>query len=184
MTSVEEYLKDSDRLKLIWAQTQVKIQNCTEEAKKLKKELADRGYKDLAAAKEDYIRRSGELTVKHQKVKDLLHQIEVLETSIPSKETILEELRNSVKIVEQAAVEVQQGGSSEEQEATAENVSEPVVSQVSNSQDKVSGVVGQDVTSSENISVLSEQSPQVASESPKEVSLTADVEDMFEGLGL
>lgn len=97
--TLTSYKRDLDSLKTKKAQVDVKIQNCRDEAGKLKQELANMGYASLDEAKEDYARRAADLKDKHAQVKTLIAQINSVESEIPSKDEILEELKESIKVL-------------------------------------------------------------------------------------
>ena len=121
MDALNKYKSDLELLKTKKAQVQVKIEQAQKSAAELKQQLKDLGYESLQAAKDDYVRRMGDIEEKDRQVVDLLHQIETAEAAIPTKEEILSTMRaslsKSVTVVEDSGKEEEtQNGSFGEQD--------------------------------------------------------------------
>lgn len=98
MQELNQFKTDLDTLRTQRSHIQIKLEESMARAKTLKETLAGYGYQSLAEAKEAYKQLLADADSKHEKVKQLISQIKSTESSIPTKEEILSDLRDAAAI--------------------------------------------------------------------------------------
>ena len=99
MEELTQFKTDLEQLKTQRSHVQIKMEESVKRAKELKETLSKMGYNNLQEAKDAYSHLLADAEHKHAEVKGYINQIKHTEATIPSKDEILQKLKDEVQVL-------------------------------------------------------------------------------------
>lgn len=89
---IDSFKRDLDQLKNQRSVIQAKLDDANRHIAELEQTLKGMGFDSLDAAKEAYVRQLGDAEQQHNIVKQLMQEIQQLDTNVPTKDEVMERL--------------------------------------------------------------------------------------------
>lgn len=99
MEELTSFKTDLEQLKTQRSHIQIKMEESVNKAKQLKETLSKMGYANLQEAKDAYSHLLADAEHKHAEVKGYIDQIKHTEATIPSKDEILQKLKEEAQVL-------------------------------------------------------------------------------------